>query len=342
MRKKRFICTILLVTFVVATMFSLGSARAEKIRVGYLHTVAVDAQFWLMLNKFKTFEKEGLEVEPIMFTSGIPLMEALAGRSVDVAIMGAVISNFPAQGVGKVFLINDIEFDTAKLFARPETNAKSIADVKGKTVATTKGTTAHVFFYNACKSVGLNSEKDVDIVNMDMASAVAAFIKGAVPYVVTWCPFDTYIREKVPGAIMLSSAKDFYPDAAIIGGWVATEEMYKKRPEILRKIVRAWVPANDYLVKHPDEALEWLQQNAYPDVPLRDIKSSYAAELCHTASEWIKLYQDGTVQKWIGQVEQVFVNIGAFGEFKDPTKFWDPSIYLYTLRHDLLIEYEGK
>ncbi|MBC7189088.1 ABC transporter substrate-binding protein, partial [Candidatus Aerophobetes bacterium] len=184
-KKRKHFCALLVAVLMVLIIFSCGIVGAEKIRVGYLHTVAVDAQFWLMLNKLKTFEKEDLQVEPIMFTSGIPLMEALAGRSVDVAIMGAVISNFPAQGVGKVFLINSIEFDTAKLFARPETNAKSIADVKGKTVATTKGTTAHVFFYNACKSVGLNSEKDVDIVNMDMASAVAAFIKGAVPYVVT-------------------------------------------------------------------------------------------------------------------------------------------------------------
>lgn len=337
MNLKRRMVIMLFVLVMVVSMFSFTfgvDAKVEKIRVGYLHTVAVDAQFWLMLNKLKTFEKVGFEVEPIMFTSGIPLMQALAGGSVDVAIMGAVISNFPAQGVGKVFLINSIEFDTAKLFARPETSAQGIANVKGETVATVKGTTAHVFFYNACKSVGLNSEKDVELVNMDMASAVAAFIKGAVKYVVTWCPFDTYIKERVPDVILLSSAKDFYPDAAIIGGWVATEKTYK-RPDIMQKIIEAWVPANDYLVKNPDEALEWIQKNAYPDIPLTDIKDSYFASLCHTSDEWVKLYQDGTVQKWIGQVEQVYVDIGAFKEFKEPTEFWDPSLYIYTLKHTL-------
>jgi len=62
-------------------------------------------------------------MEPIVFTSGVPDASAQR-RERDVAIMGAVISNFPSRGVGKVFLINDIEYNTAMLFARPEAKAR--------------------------------------------------------------------------------------------------------------------------------------------------------------------------------------------------------------------------
>ncbi len=318
---------------VVIAILCLSSAfsYAEKVKVGYLHTLAVDGQFWIAMEK-GYFEEQGLEMEPIQFTSGIPLMQALSGGSVDVAIMGAVISNFPSRGVGKVFLINNIEYDTAMLFARPETNAKTIQDVKGQKIATVKGTTAHVFLHTALKSNGIDSNNDVKIVSMDMAGAVSAFISGAVPFVATWSPFHVQIREKVPGVVMLSSAKEDYPESAIMGGWVATSEVYEKRKDMLAKIVKAWVPANDYLVGNPDEALQLIHSKAYSNIPFSDIQAGWDAEKCETSKDWAALYQDGTVEKWIGQVEQVFVEIGSIGNWVDPKEFFDPDIYLSVVK----------
>ena len=57
---------------------------AETVNVGYLHTLAVDGQFWIAMEK-GYFKDEGLEMKPIVFTSGVPLMQALSGGSVDVA-----------------------------------------------------------------------------------------------------------------------------------------------------------------------------------------------------------------------------------------------------------------
>jgi hypothetical protein len=42
----------------------------------------------------------------------------------------------------------------------------------------------------------------------------------------------------------------------------------------------------------------------------------------------VKLYKDGTVAKWLGQVEQVFVEIGSIGNWVDPKEFFDPALYL--------------
>ncbi len=321
------------VLFVMVFVFSLIGpvSAAEKVRVGYLHTLAVDGQFWIAMEK-GYFKEQGLEMEPIQFTSGVPMMQALSGGSVDVAIMGAVISNFPSRGVGKAFLINNIEYDTAMLFAGPDTKAKSIQDVKGQKIATVKGTTAHVFLHTALKANGIDSTKDVSIVSMDMAGAVTAFISGAVPYVATWAPFNVQIREKVPGAILLNSAKEFYPGAAIIGGWVATNDVYNNRKDMLEKIVKAWVPANDYLVGKPAEALKLIHTKAYSNIPFSDIQTSWDAQKCQTSKEWAKMYTDGTVAKWLGQVEMVFVEIGSIGNWVDPKEFFDPAIYLSVVK----------
>src|SRR5574337_1575269 len=98
----------LVLTSAMALLFAPVASAAETVNVGYLHTLAVDGQFWIAMEK-GYFKVEGLEMKPIVFTSGVPLMQALSGGSVDVAIMGAVISNFPSQGVGKIFLLNAIE-----------------------------------------------------------------------------------------------------------------------------------------------------------------------------------------------------------------------------------------
>jgi NitT/TauT family transport system substrate-binding protein len=315
------------------TLFLLASAAAaaETVNVGYLHTLAVDGQFWIAMER-DYFKEEGLEMKPIVFTSGIPLMQALSGGSVDVAIMGAVISNFPSQGVGKIFLLNDIEFDTAKLYVRPEAGVSTIKDLKGKRVATVKGTTAHVFLHNALKANGLDSTKDIELVSMDMAGAVAAFISGAVPVISTWVPFDVQIRDKVPGAKLISSAKDFYPGAAIMGGWVAGNKYYEAKKDVLRKIIKAWAKANDYLMARTPEALRLIHSKAYSNIPFSDIEAAWKSQRVETSKDWVKLYRDGTAAKWIGQVNQVFVEIGSIGKFVDPKEFFDTSLYLSVVK----------
>jgi NitT/TauT family transport system substrate-binding protein len=310
---------------------STAARAAETGNGGYLHTLAVDGQFWIAMEK-GYFKEEGLEMKPIVFTSGVPLMQALSGGSVDVAIMGAVISNFPSQGVGKVFLLNDIEFDTAKLYARPESGVSTIKDLKGKRIATVKGTTAHVFLHNALKANGLDSTKDVELVSMDMAGAVAAFISGAVPAISTWVPFDVQIREKVPGVKLISSAKEFYPGAAIMGGWVAANKYHETKQEVLKKIIRAWAKANDYLMAGTADALKLIHAKAYSNIPFSDIEAAWQAQKCETSKDWVKLYRDGTAAKWIGQVTQVFVEIGSIGKWVDPKEFFDTSLYLSVIK----------
>jgi NitT/TauT family transport system substrate-binding protein len=323
---------LLIVAFALCCVFGgVLNASAEKLRIGHLRTLAVDAQMVIAIEK-GYFKAEGLEVETTKFTSGVPLMQALTGNSVDVAAMGAVICNFPAQGQGKVFLTNAIEWDTAQLYARPETKATKITDIKNGKVATVKGTTAHVFLHEAMKANGMDSTKDVELVSMDMAGAVAAFISGAVPYVVTWAPFEVRIMERVKDAKLISSAKDFYPQAAIMSGWVASNKFYAGNKATLKKIIRAWQKANDDLIANPQENLKLIHAKAYSDIPYSDIEVSWNREKCYTAAEWRKLYQDGSVVRWLGQVNKVFVEIGSLPKVTDPKEFFDSSLFLETIK----------
>lgn len=315
------------IALVVAIALLTSSVFAqEKVKIGYLHTLAVDGIMWLAEME-GLYEANGLDVEFVPFGSGPPLAQALSGGSVDIAIMGAVISNITSRGVGKVFITNNIESGTAMIFVDPDSGIETVDDLVGAELATTQGTTAHVLLATALQA----NEQDpnsVNIVNMDMPSAVSAFINGAVPALSTWWPFTAQVVKDRPDAVILTQAEDYYPDAAIMGGWVANTRFYEQNRDTLVKLAQVWIQANEILMSDTATSLERLQAEQYPNLTLEDLTNGFDELRSFTNDEWAELYKDGSVLNWIGQVEQVFVDIGALDGFVDPSEFVDTSIYL--------------
>jgi sulfonate transport system substrate-binding protein len=315
---------------------ALGGAPAiaqarTKVKVGYLHTLAVDGQIWTGMDR-GSFGKEGVDLELVQFTTGLELFQAMIGGSIDMLATGAVISNFPARGQGKAFLINDVEFATAQLWVRQDMGIKGFADLKGKKISTTTGTTAHVFLDNALRANTIDPTKDVEIVNQRMSEAVASFISGAVPAVALWVPFNIVVRDKVPQAKMLIDASAYYPQAAIVGGWATRADYYEKSYDVIPRIIRGWVEANDYILKNPEAALETLQKKYYEQVPLSDLKEQYKAQKMFSSSEWRRMYADGTVTKWLQQVTDFFVRFGGIQNPTPAAKYFETKAYLDTVK----------
>ena len=299
---------------------------ATKVKVGYLHTPAVDSHIWLG-QQMGAFAKQGLELELIQFTTGLELFQAMIGGSLDVLSTGAVVSNFPARGQGKVFLINNVEYATAQLWVRADSGIKTLADLKGKQISTTTGTTAHVFLDTALRSAKLDPAKDVQIVNQRMAEAVTSFISGAVPAVALWVPFDSTVKDKLPGAVKLVDASAFFPQAAIVGGWAARNDFYEKNGVVIGKLIAAWAEANDRIVGSFDAATEVVQKQ-YPQVPLAEFRLQSKASRYYSSAEWRTKYADGTVTGWLQQVTDFFVQTGNIPNALKASQYFDTKPYL--------------
>lgn len=314
----------------IATLGAPALAQAKtKVRIGYLHTLAVDGQLWLAQH-LNAFDKHGIEPELRLFQTGLELFQAMIGGSLDTLVTGAVISNFPARGQGKAFLANTVEFATAQLWVREDQGIKSIADLKGKRVATTAGTTAHVFLDNALKANGM-SPKDIELLNQRMPDAVTSFISGAVPAVALWVPFNVTVRDKVPTAKKLVDASAFYPQAAILGGWATTADFHAKNRDTLVRLTKAWAEGNDFLTSKTDEALAIIQKQ-YPNLTAADLKDQFAAEKVFPAKEWSKLYADGSVTKWLQQVTDFFASTGNIANPVPASQYFDPSIFMDAMK----------
>ena len=324
----------ILQTGVVATAALASGAwrpvRAQspvKVNVGYLHTPAVDGQIWLGM-EMGSFARQGLDLQLKPFTTGLELFQAMVGGSLDVLATGAVLSNFPARGQGKVFLINDVEYATAQLWVRADSGVAALADLKGRQISTTTGTTAHVFLDRALRSAGLDPAKDVQIVNQRMSEAVTAFISGAVPAVALWSPFDTTVRQKLPGARRLVDASAFFPQAAIVGGWAARNDFYEKNKPVLRRLIAGWLPANDRIINDPEGAAALLQKTQYKEVPLDQFKEQFKASKYYSSPEWRVKYADGTVTRWLQQVTDFFASNAKISNALRAEQYFDPSLFM--------------
>lgn len=300
-------------------------AQTRKLRIGYLHVLSVDAHMWLAQH-LGTWKKENLDVELREFNTGVELFQAMVGGSIDVLTTGGVLSNFPARGQGKVFLVNDIEWATGQIWVNPKAGINTIADLKGKKIATTRGTTAHNLVHQALKSAGLDSRKDVEIVNQRMPDAVTAFVSEAVPVVSVWVPFNVAIKQKLPGAKLLANSGQF-PTAAIVDGWAARNDLYEKNKDILQSIVRAWIPANEMMVNDAQGALAYLHKNHYANLSREDIDEMYRATRFYSTTDWIKHYESGEVAKWLNQVTNFNVEVGAIENPMMADKYFDPAVF---------------
>lgn len=258
------------------------------------------------------------------------VFEAMAAGKLDILSAGGVISNYLALGAGRAFLINDVEVATAQLWIRPDRGVRTFADLRGKRIATTARTTAHIFLDRALRANGIDAGQ-VDIVNGSMSASVAAFIAGDVPAVALWVPFNITVREKLPEAIKLVDASAFYPQSAVVGGWVVQPAFHDNNKDVLARITRGWADANDYMVRNGAAAAEALQRNHYREATVADMAESLKAQKMFSPREWKRLYSDGTVAKWLQQVSDFFMADGSTRAPAKATEYFDPSLFLATI-----------
>jgi NitT/TauT family transport system substrate-binding protein len=302
-----------------------------KVRVGYVNTLAVNGQIWTGVHRGH-WAKEGLELETTQFNTGLELFNAMIGGSLDMVSTGAVLSNFPARGQGKVFLLNNIEFATAQLWVREDQGIKTWADLKGRKIATTTGTTAHVFLDTALRANKLDPAKDVEIINQRMPDAVTAFISGAVPAVALWVPFNLTVKQKLPAAKMLVDASAYFPQAAIVGGWATRNDYFEKNRDACARLVRGWAASNDDLMTNTAAILPIIQKNNYPQVPLDELQEQFKASKYYSSAEWRKLFADGTATRWQQQVTDFFVRFGGIQNPVPATQYFDTKLYLENVK----------
>lgn len=193
-----------------------------------------------------------VKIEWKLFDSGGSVNEAVVAGGVDFGLVG---SSPTSRGIStgieyQVPWIFDVIGEAEALVVKP--GIATIADLKGKTVATPFASTSHYSLLAALEDAGL-SETDVKIIDSEPDAILAAWTAGQIDAAYVWNP--NLAKLKADGGTVLVSSADLAKkgkttyDLAIV-----TNEFASKYPAAVQKWIEAQNAAVLEIRNDPDKA----------------------------------------------------------------------------------------
>jgi sulfonate transport system substrate-binding protein len=142
------------------------------------------------------------------FTSGPPQIEAATAGKIDFAITGNTPPIFGAAANAKVKVVSAYNGGGVgdQILVRADSPITSIADLRGKSIAVGKGSSAHGHILAQLKNAGLTPE-DVKLVFLQPADALSAFTSGQADAWAIWDPYTAQAAKQLP-VRSIGQAKD--------------------------------------------------------------------------------------------------------------------------------------
>ncbi|SIR23505.1 sulfonate transport system substrate-binding protein [Rhizobium sp. RU20A] len=139
----------------------------------------------------KKLEAIGYQVQWTEFPAGPQLLEGLNVGAVDFGSTGETPPIFAqAAGAPLVYVAHEPPAPRGEAILVPKDSPiKTVADLKGKTVALNKGSNVHYLLVKALEEAGL-AYTDIKVSFLPPADGRAAFERGAVDAWVIWDPFQ--------------------------------------------------------------------------------------------------------------------------------------------------------
>lgn len=207
-----------------------GAEAAEKtLRIGYQRSSTLIALLRQDSGLETALKPAGVTVSWHEFTSGLPIMEALNAGQIDVSADVADTVPIFAQAAGAqiTYIAQEAASPEAQAILVPaDSPLRSVADLKGKRVAVTKGAGSHYLLLAALAEGGL-SFKAISPAYLTPADGRAALASGGVDAWVAWDPFLSAARQQ-SGARVVRDGTGL--------------SLYK----------RYYLAADDYVAKHAD------------------------------------------------------------------------------------------
>jgi len=236
---------------------ALGRAATRELRLDYAYYSPAS----LVLRRFgwleEDFRRDGVDVRWVLSAGSNRALEYLNGNSIDIGSSAGL-----AALLGRA---NGNPIRTPYIFSRPEWTAlvvprdspiRTLADLKGRKVAATKGTDPYLFLLRALHSVGLK-RSDIEHVALQHADGRTALEQGRVD---AWAGLDPLMAasELDAGSTLL------YRNIAFntYGFLNVREDVLAQRPDDVRRVIAGYERARLWILGNTTAAARILSEEA--------------------------------------------------------------------------------
>lgn len=242
---------IALAATIAATVSPLtsGPLRAEPVvlKVGVPQAFGYFAALWQ-----RNVQIPGVTIEYKYFPNSTDLNDAILSGSVDLEDQGEIgpIQMAANGSKAKVVACTGSNGRNTNLVVRPNVEAQTFADLKGKRIAYAQNNNHKLFVVHLLKRYNL---KDSDIVSVDIqgAEAVSAFVTGRIDATSQNSPTAAQILEKVPGSRVLETGdKNGISNLYCV---FATANAVEKKADAIRAFLKEYEKIIAWAKANPDE-----------------------------------------------------------------------------------------
>ncbi|HIU16986.1 MAG TPA: ABC transporter substrate-binding protein [Candidatus Avidesulfovibrio excrementigallinarum] len=327
MAPKKFLRLMLAILLCLGTVLPVKAAELIKVPTAWLPG---QEAFPVWYAKQQGWDKAiGLDLQIYAFDSGAEALRAFPAQSwmfgglgAVPALMGAARYNMSIIGLGNdesmanavlvradspIFKVKGHNPACPDVYGSPDT-------VKGKTVLTTKVTSADYTLHLWLKSLGLK-EQDIVYKNLEQASALTAFDYGIGDAVVLWAPF-TFVGSNRNWKTV-ATPKDMGKHLPIV--LVANTAYATKYPEVAAKFLTLYMRGVHWLQNAPREDAVKMFQKFYLDWAGQDysldlINMNFETYEFFNLAEQKKLFDSSNgvseVQQWENELADFFASAG--------------------------------
>lgn len=207
-------------------------------------------------------EAQGVKVNWVQSAGSNKANEALRAGAIDIgstAGSAALLARSNGSPIQVIAIYSQPEW--AALVVPEGSDLTSVAQLRGKSVAATKGTDPYFFLLQSLEANGLSPE-DVIVQNLQHADGWAALQNGSVD---AWAGLDPIMAgAEQTGATLIYRNVDFNS----FGFLNAREDFLANEPELAQLVVDAYAAAAVWAGQHPDQTAQILADAAAIDLPV--------------------------------------------------------------------------
>ena len=240
-----------------------ATAPLKELRLDYAYYSPAS----LVLRRFgwleEEFKADGTSVRWVLSAGSNRALEYLNANSIDIgssAGLAALLAKANGNPIKAPYIFSRPEWTA--LVVRKDSNIRTLADLKGKKIAATKGTDPYLFLLRSLKTAGLK-RSDIEHVGLQHADGRAALEQGKVD---AWAGLDPHMA----ASELESGSRLIYRNVAFntYGFLNVREEFLAARPEEVGRVIKAYEKARAWIIANPTEAAKILSEEAKVSLPV--------------------------------------------------------------------------